>query len=325
MGHARSTRSGAVRIAPWVLAVACLVPLLIAGIGTPLNVYDEGNLLTAAQRVLQGDVPYRDFWSAYPPGQMLVVAAIMSMTGPDVLGPRVYDVVVRAATVIVTYLLARRCTSRLPAAAAAVVAAVALAAVGRHYLYPVGPAYLLALVALLLWLVALQDRSGRGGGTAVVASGLALGLAALVRWDIAGYAALGLAIASTLAALSRDKELAARARRALLWGGLVAAGTAAAGYLALVGWSGVAPVWTEVFWFPLTTLHEARGLPYPRPWDVALSPASTWAQFYLLSSGCSLSRPFASPSVYGDGVTAVRPITRCWLWPSSGLPRSPKP
>lgn len=32
-----------------------------------LNLYDEGIILVGAQRVFNGDIPYRDFWSMYGP------------------------------------------------------------------------------------------------------------------------------------------------------------------------------------------------------------------------------------------------------------------
>ncbi|RYY10063.1 MAG: hypothetical protein EON55_17075, partial [Alphaproteobacteria bacterium] len=54
-----------------IAALGGVAVLLLVPLRTPVNVYDEGNLLVAAQRLLGGDVPYRDFWGVYPPGQLL--------------------------------------------------------------------------------------------------------------------------------------------------------------------------------------------------------------------------------------------------------------
>ena len=43
----------------FVVSAVCYLPIL----QMPLNVYDEGIVLAGADRILRGDVPYRDFWS----------------------------------------------------------------------------------------------------------------------------------------------------------------------------------------------------------------------------------------------------------------------
>src|ERR1700757_2374580 len=38
--------------------------------------HDEGLMLQAGARIAAGEWPYRDFWTNYPPGQPLVLAAL---------------------------------------------------------------------------------------------------------------------------------------------------------------------------------------------------------------------------------------------------------
>src|SRR5258708_2813166 len=48
----------------------------VGGLHRPINSYDEGLLLTDANLLLMGKVPFRDFYSNYPPGIFLVLAGI---------------------------------------------------------------------------------------------------------------------------------------------------------------------------------------------------------------------------------------------------------
>jgi hypothetical protein len=61
----------------YLLGVVYLVPLL----WWPVARYDEGVLLSGAHRLLAGELPYRDFWTIYGPGQFAVVAALFGLAG----------------------------------------------------------------------------------------------------------------------------------------------------------------------------------------------------------------------------------------------------
>jgi len=63
------------------------------------NVYDEGLIVFGAQRVLEGDIPYRDFWTLYAPGQFYAVAGLFKLFGSSVLVERLWDAAVRAGVV----------------------------------------------------------------------------------------------------------------------------------------------------------------------------------------------------------------------------------
>src|SRR5437879_3682485 len=91
----------------FVVAFAYLVP----GINQPVNIYDEGIIAYSAVRVAHGDVPYRDFWSIYSPGQFYVLAAAFKVFGSTILVERVWDTATRALLAVMAFLLVARLTS----------------------------------------------------------------------------------------------------------------------------------------------------------------------------------------------------------------------
>jgi 4-amino-4-deoxy-L-arabinose transferase-like glycosyltransferase len=81
--------------------------------------YDEGILLQGAVRILQGQVPYRDFFSFYTPAGYYVYAALFKVFGTSIVVARATLIAYAAFFASVTYLLARRAGSRTQSAFAA--------------------------------------------------------------------------------------------------------------------------------------------------------------------------------------------------------------
>jgi 4-amino-4-deoxy-L-arabinose transferase-like glycosyltransferase len=73
---------------------------------------DEGIVLQGADRILRGEVPYRDFFSFYTPGSFYLVAALFKVFGNSFLVARTSIAVVGAGCSVITYLLSRRVCSR---------------------------------------------------------------------------------------------------------------------------------------------------------------------------------------------------------------------
>lgn len=47
----------------------------VIGVTRGINVYDEGLAVVGATRVLAGEIPYRDLWTLYGPGQYACVTS----------------------------------------------------------------------------------------------------------------------------------------------------------------------------------------------------------------------------------------------------------
>ena len=72
---------------------------------------DEGIVLLGAERILGGELPYRDFFSFYTPGSFYLVASLFRIFGDSFVVARVSIAVAGAICSVVTYALARRVCS----------------------------------------------------------------------------------------------------------------------------------------------------------------------------------------------------------------------
>ena len=154
---------------------------------------DEGILLQGAQRILQGQVLYRDFFSFYTPGSYYGLALLFRLFGDSVITGRVALLLQGAAMAALTYLLARRVAARwaaLLAAYAVVLLTLPFEFITLHNWDSTLLAYL-ALYAAVRWLerphwisagavgffaaLTCLDEQSKGAG-------LVLGLAAAAIW-----------------------------------------------------------------------------------------------------------------------------------------------
>ena len=69
---------------------------------------DEGLMLQAAARIADGQVPYRDFWWFYPPGQPVLLGGLWAALGPSLLTWKVVRALAAGAVALLAWRLARR-------------------------------------------------------------------------------------------------------------------------------------------------------------------------------------------------------------------------
>src|SRR5438093_3699361 len=74
--------------------------------------HDEGIILQGAQRILAGEVLYRDFFSFFTPGSYYFLALIFKIFGSSIIVARTTLVIIGAVASSITYLLSRRVCSR---------------------------------------------------------------------------------------------------------------------------------------------------------------------------------------------------------------------
>ena len=73
---------------------------------------DEGIILSDADRILRGQVPYRDFFSLYTPGSYFLLALAFKLFGQSLVVARSILLVYCGVFSSLSYLLARRISSR---------------------------------------------------------------------------------------------------------------------------------------------------------------------------------------------------------------------
>lgn len=279
-----------------------LVLVLLVKIRTSFNFYDEGFAMFGPTRILTGEIPYKDFWAIYPPGQFYAVAAVIKLFGPDLINARIYDTLIRILIVVGCYLIARRVASPRLALLSAVVITFLLASAG-FYAYAVFPAMGLGIWAIWAWLK--YDHEGKPGW--LLLAGTLLGIAMAIRWDLGAYGGLSVLVGSYFFLLYRSLKpaqegdltpegklfhirllFAPLAPLARVYGPMLAVALTA---YTLVGLqSGWQDLYEQVFYFPIALLHDVRWLAYPGFVPRDYIPDMDWLRFYspLLTYGLTL-------------------------------------
>jgi hypothetical protein len=223
-----------------------------------IDPFDEGLALQAASRIAAGELPYQDFTWAYGPGQPYLLGALNEVFGPSLLAWRVVRVLVNGAVALAVFMLLRERTDRVPAVAAALVAAAAMAQPLSANPFP------LALLFTLLAVAAASSDTPRPLRAAVFTA-----LAAAWRLDFGVYA--GVACLAALA-LRRDT------RAAVLYAAVATAGALLA-YLPFLVATGPADMWDALVATGLRD-REHWTLPFPLEYDggFALWPPGSLAR-----------------------------------------------
>ena len=189
-----SSKAGAARLLHLGAVFGIAFVFLLATMNRAIGLYDEGVILFGAVRVMSGDVPYRDFYANYGPAQFYALAALFKVFGPSVLVSRIWDLHIRAFSVLVVYLIFVRARAGRLAPVAALLSLVWLAALG-FYGYPLFPCLLFSLLSVYC---AMPAYRGYHAPLSLVLSGGFVGIVALFRLDsgvmvaLAHVAALGL-------------------------------------------------------------------------------------------------------------------------------------
>ena len=92
-------------------------------------------------------MPYRDFWTIYPPGQFYVLAGLFSVLGTTVLVERLWDVLTRGAVVLAVYLVTATLTTQRTAIWPCLVVTIGMAA-ADYYGYAMFPALAFVLAGV---------------------------------------------------------------------------------------------------------------------------------------------------------------------------------
>ncbi len=159
--------------------ICCSVLYFFSCLRYGINLLDEGYLLDPVTRVLNGQVPYRDFFHQYPPGRFYLFAFLFKIFEPGILLTRVVWITVITSSLVLMYLLGRKLMSRGYALIPPLL-----------YLLAPGPwqKSLFVFFILLNTLIAASLATGRYSKKRVVWIGFLTGFTFLFRQDVGVYA-----------------------------------------------------------------------------------------------------------------------------------------
>jgi len=241
-----------------ILVFLAYIYLLAQASTREILIYDEGFAVYGAYRVLEGEVPYKDFWTLYAPGQFYTLALIFKIFGPSVFVERVWGVLIRLLLSLVIYAIAAKLTSTR------------LAQIF----------WLIVVMVLGLSVFFLLNFLSQRGSLWLLFSGLTAGVTALYRHDIGFYTVV--AEMCVLAPFLFINWVEPQASAQKLWGVAKKMFPYLAGVsvpiislaLYLVSVVPLEELWWDLFVFPATILLKVRSLPYP-----SIVPEITWLGF----------------------------------------------
>jgi hypothetical protein len=186
--NAEGRRNGAaeIGIALCLLAATGLVFGLLFNRETALS-YSIGYNLYGAERVLKGEVPYRDFHTLYPPATVYLNAIVFKVFGVGLYNALFAVFVFKALTTTAIYLAGRQVMPRVWSIVAALYSIVWLRPNGPFKAVPMH--YGALLLAVGLYCMLRYQRSRRIHW--VFGCGVAVGLLALFKHNIGAYALAG--------------------------------------------------------------------------------------------------------------------------------------
>jgi len=176
---------------PWIAAVVLIAFAVFSGsMFHPFP--DLGNeiVLVGAERILRGEIPYRDFWTLYAPGQYYLLAFLFAVFGHDTLVSSIAGVLLSALSVGLVYRLIARATGRRGVALAC--AALAVAGFVPTSYHDAVNSYPPTILCILAGLNFLEAYLMRGRKAYLIGAGLACGATALFKHDIGAYTAVAL-------------------------------------------------------------------------------------------------------------------------------------
>ena len=297
----------------FVAAFLCLLP----SIRNALNIYDEGLIVLGAERILSGQIPYRDFWTMYGPGQIFTLAGLFKLFGVSLITERIYDLIIRSSLALALYLLAARLSTREFGILTWLMAVVWLTYFG-FFGYPIFTALLFVTLSIL---ALVQSLAGPTNRRWLLSGGLLIGVAALFRHDLAAYAILAQFIILVAAAYMRTgatpHSLITRVRDALRAQSAYLAGLAIAlipAGIFLLATVPLVELLQQLVVFPLTVFPKYRVLPYPT-FELTLESLPFYAPFlvYALTLVVIVVCARAAGTGEADGEGHQRDI-RARLW-----------
>lgn len=243
--------------------IISLLTLLLASTSHPtLELYDDGIIVSGADAILHGKLPYRDFWTMYAPGQFYLTALLFHIFAPQLYIARLVGVLSKVAIITLGYISVKHCTQahgKLLPAACAVVLTLTLAYMGNET-FPAFPATALAMLALMLMERGLVEYRLK----MLFIAGLSTALAACMRHDMGFYTALALSFGTMFISRVQPQPRSwPEISRALgaYWGGILSIGIPVAAFF--LYHVPLHDLYENLIYIPSVIYPRVRRLPWP--------------------------------------------------------------
>ncbi len=90
------------------IVIFCVSFIFLAlGSNFGINIYDEGVGIVGANRILQSELPYKDFWLIYSPLWLYIQAGFIKIFGSQLLCIRLFTIFISSFSVLIVYKIAR--------------------------------------------------------------------------------------------------------------------------------------------------------------------------------------------------------------------------
>lgn len=123
-----------------------------------LNTADEGYILHSAQRLHNGEIPYRDFNFIYTPGSILLISATYSILSESILAGRILVVVVAVLTSLLIYAVSYKLSKNLIIAVYSVLIYLAWAPSHTNFPLPILFCLLTGMLSFFIFLRVLETK-----------------------------------------------------------------------------------------------------------------------------------------------------------------------
>ena len=244
------------KIAILVVAIGILVQLpgLVWGV-------TDGKATNNALRILDGDVPYRDFWTMYAPGHFYLAALLFKLFGVHIWVAGIARLTLVAINASLLFVITRRIgLERRPASLVAASFILMKWAFG-----PSLSSYESVLPFVLTAIERAIAYAQTGRTSALVVAGLLCGVGAWFKHDVSFYVTVGIVAGLSLS------WLLLHGRRPDYWVSPIAmatrvGGSALVGVLPAVVFLAVVAgpdAYRDLIEFPATDFRVVRGEPYP--------------------------------------------------------------
>jgi 4-amino-4-deoxy-L-arabinose transferase-like glycosyltransferase len=219
--------------------------------------FDEGIIAVAAERLLAGEVPYKDFFMVmYPPGQIYVLGLLFKVFPAPLTAGRIYTVLLSVGIATLAFLMTRELTGKRGLSLASwFIVLVSLAPRLGAIPAPIWPGIFFSLLTLCLFMKSVQgDRRGLMAG-----AGLSAGIAVLFRHDLGFFAACAVLTSLVVRAFFERERRGDIAR--FIAGGMAVVIPCAVYFMHQSAWKDLI---ASLFVFPLEH-RTMTGAPFPAP------------------------------------------------------------